>query len=68
MVKAKKRRKKTKTAKATGVVPTDMSASKSVEVKRISNGYIVSTWTAKGQKEKFASTKKEAKIIAGQML
>jgi len=45
-----------------------MTTSKTVEVKKISNGYIVSTWTPKGQKERFARTKKEAKIVAGRML
>ena len=63
MAKAKKKR-----AKATTAAPANMTTSKSIEVKKISNGYIVSTWTPKGQKEKFAKTKKEAKVIAGRML
>jgi hypothetical protein len=56
---------KKKTSKAREVPVT---VSKSVEVKKISNGYIVSTWTDKGQKEKFVKTKKEVKIVAGRML
>ena len=62
---AKAKRKKT-TAASTS--PPSLTTSKSVEVKRISNGYIVSTWGPKGQKEKFAKTKKDAKVIAGTML
>jgi len=61
---AKGRKKKTGTA----AEPVSMTTSKTVEVKKISNGYIVSTWTPKGQKERFARTKKEAKIVAGRML
>lgn len=62
---AKGSKKKTKAAIA---APTSMTTSKTVEVKKISNGYIVSTWTPQGQKERFARTKKEAKIVAGRML
>jgi hypothetical protein len=51
--------------KKTNKVP--FSPSKSVEIKRIQNGYIVSTWGLKGQKEKYAKTQKEAKEIAGKM-
>ena len=61
---AKAKKKKTRTA----AEPASMTTSKTVEVKKISNGYIVSTWTPKGQKERFAKTKKEAKIVAGRML
>ena len=59
---------KKKLKKVASAVPAQLSVSKSVEVKKISNGYIVSTWVNGGNKEKFAKTKKEAKIIAGKML
>ena len=54
-----------KSSKVTAVPATK---SKSVELKQISNGYVVSMWTDKGQKEKYARTLKEAKIVAGKML
>jgi len=50
--------------------PTEVSArptSKSVEIRKIQNGFVVSTWTPKGQKEQFAKTQNDAKVIAGKM-
>ena len=41
--------------------------SKSVEIRKIQNGFVVSTWTPKGQKEQFAKTQNDAKAIAGKM-
>jgi hypothetical protein len=41
---------------------------KTVDIKRVSNGYVVSTWTDKGEKAKIAKTKQEAKDIAANML
>ena len=60
--KRKPRRKKTTNAMS---MPTK---SKSVDIKRVSNGYVVSTWTDKGEKAKIAKTKAEAKEIAVKML
>lgn len=42
--------------------------SKSVRIEKISNGFVVSTYTDKGEKAKFGKTKKEAKNIALKML
>ena len=49
-------------------VPSAMTRNKSVEIERISNGFVVSTWTEKGRKAKFAPTKAEAKTVATSML
>lgn len=42
--------------------------SKSVRMEKISNGFVVSTYTDKGEKQVFAKTKKEAKEVAAKML
>lgn len=44
------------------------SVSKTVEIRRITNGYIVGRWGPKGQVEQFAKTKAEAKKKAEGML
>ena len=45
-----------------------MPRSRSVDIEKIVNGYVVSTWRPKGPIKKFAKSEKEAKKIAGEML
>ena len=59
--------KKTTKSKTKTVAPA-MATSKSIDVEKISNGYIVSTWTEKGKKATYAKTKKEVKNIVPKML
>ena len=41
---------------------------KNINIKQISNGFVVSTWTDKGEKAKFAKTKKELKTIISRLV
>jgi len=59
--------KKSKSKKNTEVAAVP-SISKSVRIEKISNGFVVSTFTDKGERAKFGKTKKEAEKIALKML
>jgi len=60
--------KKTRKKSSGKVEAIPATKTKSVTLKQISNGYLVSTWTDKGEKEAFAKNLKDAKIIAGKLL
>ncbi|HDY88062.1 MAG TPA: hypothetical protein ENH82_08125 [bacterium] len=60
---AKKGRKRNNVSE----VPTP-SLSKSVRMEKITNGFVVSTFTDKGEKAVFAKTKKAAKEVAVKLL
>ncbi len=63
---AKKSKSKSKSKKSSGEVV--MVRNKNVDIEKISNGFVVSTFTEKGRKSKFGKTKKEAQEIALKML
>ena len=57
MPKKAPKRKKKKVAKVTAM---SMSGDRSVNIKKAGNGYVVSSYTDKGEKTLIAKTKKEA--------
>lgn len=61
----KKSKKKPKSKKNSEVVAV---RNKNVDIEKISNGFVVSTYTETGKKAKFGKTKKEANDIALKML
>ena len=60
--------KKSKKMKSNEVAISAPVLSKSVRMEKISNGFVVSTYTEKGEKSTYAKTKKEAKEVAAKML
>jgi len=54
--------------KRTSEIAVQPTMSKSVRMEKISNGFVVSTYTEKGEKQVFAKTKKQAKEVAAKML
>jgi hypothetical protein len=57
---------KNKKAKKSMAIP--VSSSKSVDIKKASNGYVVSTWGRDGEKCLIAKTKKDAEKAAMKLL
>lgn len=41
---------------------------KNINIKKISNGFVVSTYTEKGEKAKFCKNRKEVKNMVGKMV
>ncbi|KKL11995.1 hypothetical protein LCGC14_2540230 [marine sediment metagenome] len=61
-----KKKSTTKSSKVETAVPTTLS--KSVRIEKISNGFVISTFTDKGEKAAFGKTRKDAEKIALKML
>ena len=59
---------KMKASKNKSTAETSMSSRKSVNITKASNGFVVSSYTDKGEKTLIAKTKKEAKKYADKLL
>ncbi len=57
-----------KKRKSSRAVEVAMPARKSVDIKKANNGFVVSSYTERGEKVFIAKTKKEAKSFADKLL
>ncbi len=63
-----KKKSTTKSSKKSDATVPEISTSKSVRIEKISNGFVISTFTDKGEKAAFGKTRKDAEKIALKML